>query len=29
VIDDADKRVGSHDTSLRDSHWLPSAYHRT
>ena len=29
VKDNADKRVGSHDTSFRDSHWLPSAYYRT
>jgi len=29
VKDDADKRVGSHDTSLGDLHWLPSAYYRT
>jgi hypothetical protein len=29
VKDDADKRVGSHDTSLCDSHWLPGAYYRT
>jgi hypothetical protein len=29
VKDDADKRVGSHNTSLLDSRWLPSAYYRT